>query len=371
MLAKPKVAIVHNWLTDRGGSENVLFELCKIFPEAPVYTLVYKSTAFPELENTRVITTWLQKVPWFRWRHEFFPPLRYFIWRFKKISGYDLVITNSSSENKAVRTPGAFHLAYIHTPPHYYWRYFNDYLKNPGFGKADFLARFFLRMLNPILKNLDYKSAQNPDALLANSKFIQDQISQYYGRDSTVLYPFIDTTRFKFKDSRKKDYYLVFGRQTPFKKTELTVEAFNNQASQQLIVAGDGPELPKLKAMAGKNITLTGRVETQKLVELIASAKACIFANEEDFGITWLESMALGTPVICFGSGGALETVAEGKTGLFFKKQTSSAIVESVKKFEKMSWDRKAIANHANQFSPEVFRRNLLTILKGLDQPGL
>lgn len=361
-MPKSRVAIVHNWLTDRGGSENILFELCNMFPDAPVYALVYNKDNFPELAKRQVITTWLQHIPWLRWRHEYFPPLRFLIWRFTKIKGYDLVITSSSSENKAVSTPGALHIAYIHTPPHYYWRYYREYLANPGFGKADPLARFFLRLLNPILKNFDFKAAQNPDYLLANSKFIQGQIKHYYKRESTILYPFVDTEKFTAKSTGKHDYYLTFGRLTPFKKTMPIVEAFNI-SGKKLVVAGAGPELGKLVSVAKDNILFEGRVADERLAELVCGAKACIFAGEEDFGIAWVESMAAGTPVICYGSGGALETVVAGKTGVFFEKQTPVAINEAVKEFEAKKWDRQAIARHAQNYDLSAFRKNLSSYL--------
>ena len=357
-----KVALVHNWLTIRGGSENVLFELVKKFPDAPIFALVYNPEKFPEFKNRDVRTSWLQHIPWLRWHHEFFPPIRYFIWRFTKLEGYDLVISNSSSENKAVRTPGAFHIAYIHTPPHYYWRYFKEYLAHPGFGKLDPLARVFLRILNPLLKNLDFKAAQNPDKLLANSKFIASQVKQYYNRDSTVLYPLVDVERFSKKGVEKQDFYLAYGRQTVFKRFDLLISAFN-ETGLKLKIAGAGPENENLKKISNGNIEYLGFVSDDELSELVNSAKACVFANEEDFGITWVESMAAGTPVICYGSGGALETVIDGQTGILFREQTSNSLINAINKFEKMSWDSAAIKSHAKSFSVKNFRTNLNEII--------
>lgn len=357
-----KVALTHNWLTVRGGSENVLFELCKMYPDAPIYTLVYDPKKFPEFKNKLIKTSWLQHLPWLRWHHEFFPPLRYIIWRLTKLDGYDLVISNSSSENKAVRTPGAFHVAYIHTPPHYYWRYFKEYLANPGFDKLDPLARFFLRILNPLLRRLDYKAAQNPDVLLANSKFVQGQIKQYYHRDSIVVYPLVDTERFGAIDSPTQDYYLAFGRQTVFKRLDLIIEAFN-ELGLQLKIAGTGPEHLNLKKNCKNNIELLGYVSDSELAHLVAGAKACVFANEEDFGITWVESMAAGVPAICYGSGGALETVIDGQTGILFNAQTVESLKSAINKAQKIDWDKEFISSHAKNFSSSNFRANFSKII--------
>lgn len=358
-----KVALVHNWLTIRGGSENVLFELSKIYSNAPIYTLVYDAKKFPELKDKTVNTSWLQHIPWLKWHHEFFPPLRYLIWRYTKLNGYDLVITNSSSENKAIRTPGALHIAYIHTPPHYYWRYFKEYLANPGFGKLDPIARLFLRLLNPLLQKLDYKSAQNPDFLLANSKFIQSQVKQYYNRDSTVLYPLVDTHRFSSHLSPSTNpYYLAFGRQTVFKKFDLIIDSFN-QLGLNLKIAGTGPEHDNLKKIAGSNVELLGYVSDEELVNLVNGAKACVFANEEDFGITWVESMSAGVPAICYGSGGALETVLDGKTGVLFNEQNPESVIDAVHKTEKIVWNQEIIKTQAQKFSANNFRKNLKNIL--------
>ncbi len=360
---KPKkVALVHNWLTVRGGSENVLFELAKIFPEAPIYCLVYDKNKFPELKDRIVITSWLQHIPILRYKHEFFPPIRYLIWRFTKLSGFDLVITSSSSENKAVRTLGAMHVAYIHTPPHYYWRYFNEYIKNPGFGFLDPLARIFLKILNPLLKKLDYQSAQNPDFLLANSKNIQSQIKQYYKRESTVLYPPVNTEKFKLAESNKLDFYLAYGRHTVFKKIDLIIEAFNNNGLI-LKVAGTGPEHNSLRSIANKNIEFLGYVSESELAKLVNQAKACIFANEEDFGISWVECMSAGTPAICYGSGGALETVIDGQTGILFNEQSIASINEAIIKTESIHWDRKLIREYTSTFSASHFKKNLLCVI--------
>lgn len=375
-LKPQKVALVHNWLTIRGGSENVLFEMAKIFPDAPIYTLVYDAKKFPEFKNRQVITSWLQHIPWLRWHHEFFPPIRYLIWRYTKLKGYDLVISNSSSENKAVRTPGAFHLSYIHTPPHYYWRYANEYLANPGFGALDPLVRIVLKIMNPLLRSLDKKAAQNPDKLLANSKFIAGQVKNYYGRESTVLYPPVDTQRFSSPTTppttyhlpSTKPYYLAFGRQTVFKRFDLVINAFN-ELGLPLKVAGTGPENKKLREMAKGNIEFLGYVSDKELASLVNQAKACVFANEEDFGITWVESMAAGTPVICYGSGGALETVLDGQTGILFSNQTADSLNKAIQCAEKTNWDYKLIKSHVSQFSKPSFQKNMQSLLNKIRNP--
>lgn len=363
---KKKVALVHNWLTTRGGSENVLFELSRIYPDAPIYTLVYNADLFPELANRTIKTSWLQYIPWLRWHHELFPPLRYLIWKNTILRDFDLVITSSSSENKAVRTPGALHIAYVHTPPHYYWRYMDEYLQHPGFGKLDPLARLALKLLIPLLKSFDRRSAQNPDALLANSKFVQNQISNYYDRESVVLYPLVDTVRFNVTNASTKNYYLAFGRQTVFKHFDIVIQAFN-ELGLRLKVAGTGSEHMNLKKIAESNVELLGYVSDSELARLVSEAKACVFGNEEDFGITWVESMAAGVPVICFGSGGALETVIDGKTGILFGEQTPQSIVNAVYRAERTTWDKEAIKAQSQNFSSTRFREDLLRIIEYLE----
>lgn len=364
---KNGVVFVHNWLTNRGGSENVLFELHKLYPDAPIYTLVYKKELFPELKDADVRTTWLQRIPLLRYHHELFPPLRYFIWRYKKLKNYQVVFSNSSSENKAVRSPGATHISYIHTPPHYYWRYHEEYITNPGFGKLDPFARVFLKTLNPLLKHLDRKAAQNPDIILANSQFIASEIKRYYGRTATVVYPPVDTKRFAVKNLKLPeytDYYLTFGRQTVFKKFDIVIDAFK-ELKKNLVIVGTGPEHDILvkQAEGSDFITFLGFIPSEQLASLVQHAKACVFANEEDFGITWVESMAAGTPVITFASGGALETVVAKKTGVFFEKQTASSLMEAVSTFEKIAFKKTDIKQQAMRFDTESFKATIKNII--------
>lgn len=362
----PKIALVHNWLTIRGGSEKVLFELHKMYPDAPIYTLVCNIENFPELADADIRTSWLQHVPWLKNHHELFPPLRYFIWRFTKVKGYEIVLTNCSSENKAVRVIGGKHIAYIHTPPHYYWRYFKDYLAHPGFGKLDPFARIGLRIFNPILKYLDKKAAANPDLIFGNSNFICGEIKKYYDRNATTLYPPVEIDRFTVSSNKKpiKKYYLAFGRQTVFKKFNLIIDSFIN-TDKTLLIVGDGPEHENLVKLANgaKNIIFKVGVSDPDLAAFVQGAQACIYANEEDFGITWVESMAAGTPVICYGSGGALETVINKKTGLLFKNQTVNDIKQAIDQFENLDFDKKFIKSHAQKFSTETFRRNIQKII--------
>ncbi len=354
-----KVAIVHDWLVG-GGAERVVAELHKLFPEAPIYTS-YCTPEWRERLDNKVITGWLQH----------FGRLRKFmglgrIWWFTRLdfSAYDLVISSSGAEAKGIRVPkNTLHVNYCHAPTHYYWSRYDEYMAHPGFGVLDPLARFGLRLLVAPLRRWDYKAAQRPDLMLANSTHIQAEIKKYYRRDAEVLFPPVDTSRFQGKTSANKRHgFVIVGRQTPYKRVDLAVAACT-KLGLPLTVVGNGPDHQRLRAMAGPSITFVADATDADVVRYFQSAEAFIFPLIDDFGVVSLESLAAGTPIIALHGGGALDYVVPGKTGEFFAEQTVDSLCEALKTFQPEKYDHAAIREAAQAFSPEHFDQKLLDFL--------
>ncbi len=356
-----KVAIVCDWLTGIGGAERVVLELHKLYPEAPIYTSQYDKKKISWFADALVQTTWLQKFP--AGLKKFLPVFRILAFKGIPLSDYSLIISSAGAEAKAVKkSPGTIHISYIHAPTHYYWSRYDSYLKNPGFGIFDPLARISLRVLVGPLRRADYKAAQGPDFLIANSTHTKEEIKKYYNRDSIVIHPPVDTKRFA-NSNTKRSGYVITGRQTPYKKIDLAVAACT-KLGVELAVIGDGPERQKLKKMAGPTITFLGETEEQEVVNRVKSAKAFIFPGLDDFGISSVEALAAGTPVIAFKAGGALDYVVEGETGIFFDSQDVESLCDAIQKFERLDFDNKKVAKHAEQFSIEQFHTSITEFVK-------
>ncbi|HEY5668099.1 MAG TPA: glycosyltransferase [Candidatus Saccharimonadales bacterium] len=362
--AKLKVAIVHDWLVG-GGAERVVQELHQMFPDAPIYTS-YATKEWQERLDGKVVTGFLQHGP--------FPRLRKYvgllrIWWFTHLdfTGYDLVISSSGNgEAKSIRVPkGVTHVCYCHAPTHYYWRHYKQYLAHPGFGVFDPLARLGLRLLVGPLRRWDLKASKRPDVMLANSTHTQAEIKEFYGRDSIVVYPPIDLDRFAVKRPiAKRKGYITVGRQTPYKKTDIIVAACT-KLGVPLTVIGGGPENDKLRRIAGPTITFPDHyVPDSEVPKHMQDAKAFLFAAYEDFGVTPVEALAAGTPVIAYKAGGALDYVVEGKTGHFYTEQTVEALCAAMQESDKLHFDHRAIAVHAQSFSPSAFQGKLTQIIK-------
>jgi glycosyltransferase involved in cell wall biosynthesis len=354
-----KVALVHHWLVSPGGAEKVLFELHQMWPKAPIFTAAYTPEKFPELRTADVRTTWLNKVPLAKTKHQLFPVLRGLSFRMLDLSSYDLVISSCAAEAKYVKTgPNTLHICYCHTPIRYYWSDYEWYLAHPPFGALNPVAKLALPLMIGRLRKLDYEEAQTVDVYLANSKTVQDRIKKYYHRDSTIIYPPIDTDPLTKLQRSHKDYYLMVGRQVAYKRLDLAVDAFN-ALGLKLKVVGEGEEISRQQPRAKSNIEFTGWLSDRERNKLFAGARAFIWPQEEDFGITAVEAMAAGCPVIAFNKGGAREYVTEGVTGALFDQQTPAALVEAIRRFEVMSLDESAIRNRALEFDSRVFRSKL------------
>ncbi|MET1033330.1 MAG: glycosyltransferase [Candidatus Saccharimonadales bacterium] len=359
---KLKVAIVHDWLIG-GGAERVVQALHEMFPDAPIYTS-YATDEWREKLDGKVVTGFLQRWP--------FPKLRKFvgvfrIWWFGHLdfSDYDLVISSSGNgEAFGIKTSGnTKHICYCHTPTHYYWRHYNQYMKRPGFGTFDPLARVGLKMLLGPLRRWDYKAAQRPDLFVANSTHIQSDIKTYYDRDSVVVHPPIDLERFEQEPVVKRDGFVTIGRLAAAKHVDVLIEACN-RLKLPLTVIGNGPDYDRLAKIAGPTITFLGKatntfVSDAEIPAHLKKAQAFLFASFDDFGIVSAEALASGTPVIAYKAGGALDYVEPGKTGLFFDQQTADSLCEVLQSFDSSAFDPAYIHQFATQFSPENFKQHM------------
>ncbi|MCX6727348.1 MAG: glycosyltransferase [Candidatus Saccharibacteria bacterium] len=359
-----KVAIVHDWLVG-GGAEKVVQELHALYPGAPIYTS-YATQEWRDKLDGKVVTGSLQHWPFSKLR-KFLGVKR--IWWFSHLdlSEYDLVISSSGNgEAKDVTVrDGATHICYCHAPTHFYWRSYDQYMKSPGFGVFDPLARLGLKLLVKPLRNRDYKAAQNPDFFIANSQFIADEIKQYYGRDSIVINPPVDVERFTSVKNTKRQGFVTMGRQVAYKQTEIIIDACND-LDLPLTVIGRGPEHDNLVRRAGPNVTFKTNVSDDQMPSELASAEAFIFAAEEDFGIAPVEAMAAGTPVIAYKAGGALDYVTPGISGEFFEEQTAESLKKSLAHFNAKQYDSQTIKKHAGSFDSQNFRTKLKQYIQSI-----
>ena len=348
-----KTAVVHDWLMSQGGAERVLDEILELYP-SPVFTL------FQNLENglsgnigkAEIKQSFIQKLPLEHYRN-YLPLYPFAIERFD-LSAYDLIISSSHSVAKGVKTHrNQLHICYCHTPMRYAWDLEEHYLESMGPLKA-LVAR---KVLN-FLRKWDVSSIQRVDVFIANSHYVANRIKRVYGREATVIYPPVSTHLFTPKE-KKEDYYITVSRLVSYKKVDLLIHAFNKMPSKKLKIVGTGPELEKLRAKARDNIEILGFQSSENIRDLLASAKGFVFAAEEDFGIAPLEAQASGTPVIAYGRGGALETVVQGVTGLFFADQTPFSLISAVLEFEKMTWNSSLIRKHAEKFGVGRFKKEL------------
>lgn len=357
-----KVAIVHDWLIG-GGAERVVMEISKMYPDAPIYTSYISDEWRERLAPAKIVTGYLQNFPRLR---KYLTPLRQHWFSHLDFSGFDLVISSTGNgEAKGIRVPeGTTHVCYCHSPTHFYWRHYDQYLAQPGFGLFNPLVRVGLKVLVRPLRRWDLKASKLPDYYIANSTHIQNDIKRYYGRDSEVIHPPIDISRFKaLVNKQNRAGFVTVGRQVPFKKTDLIVRACT-ELNLPLTVIGRGPEHENLKTIAGPTVQFLSDATDADVADQMSKAAAFIFASYEDFGITPVEAMASGTPVIAYQAGGALDYVKPGVTGEFFEAQTVDSLVLALKKFKPEKYDPQIISQSAEQFSPEHFVNNLKGYLK-------
>lgn len=354
----PRVAIVHDWLYG-GGAELVVEQLHLLFPDAPIYAS-FATKEWRKRLDGKVITGFLGWWP-FNKLHKFLGPLRILWYTHLKFDGYDIVISSSGAEAKGIKVPkGTLHINYCHAPTHYYWSRYDEYMKHPGLGIFDPLGRFALWLLVKPLRRWDFKAAGRPDVMIANSTHIQKEIKKYYKRDSTVIFPPVDLARFSKHTNRlhKRRGFVISGRQTPYKRFDLAVIACT-KLGLPLTVIGNGPDNKRLRKLAGKSVTFLGKVSDEVLEEEFASAHALIFPGLDDFGITAVEALASGTPVVAFKAGGALDYIRPHVTGEFFEREQPGALARVLKTFDGKAYSSAAIRAYAQRFSKETFQKTM------------
>ena len=352
-MSSPRVALVHDWLTGMRGGERVLLELSRLFPDAPIYTLLWnRGTVDPEIEQRVVGTSWLQQAPFSAGGYRNYLPLFPAAIRSIRIGEADLVLSSSHAVAKAVRTPpGARHVSYVHTPMRYAWGFGGNYF--PGGGAVRRLA---LECVAPYLRRFDKRSTRRVDLLIANSANVQRRIQDVYQRAADVIHPPVDTDFFHPGPTAEEgSYYLLVSSLEPYKRVDVALEAFR-RLDRRLVVVGTGTLAGRLARDAPPNVELFGRVDDERLRRLYQGCRALVFPADEDFGMVPVEAQACGKPAICFRKGGAVESVIEGETGLFFEEQEPSALAESVRRFETMDWDSEPIRRNSLRFSRTVFR---------------
>lgn len=350
-----KVAIVHYWLVSMRGGEKVIEQLCRVFPDADLFTLVCRPERLSKTITAHKITTsFLQKFPKATSIYQSLLPLMPLAVEQFDLTGYDLVISSDTNVTKGVVTgPHTLHLCYCHTPMRYAWDMYHAYLNGSGLGRLKKLA---MVLTMSYLRTWDVAASNRVDVFIANSRYVRGRIRKHYRRDAAVIYPPVDVGEF-MPGGETGDFYLVLGQIIPYKRIDVAVEAFN-RSGRQLVVIGEGSEVARLKALAKPNIRFLGHQPFDSIKDHYRRCKAFVFPGEEDFGITPLEAQASGRPVIAYGRGGVLETVRENDTGLFFAEQTPESLNEAVDRFERGDHTitpEKCVAN-APSFSDEAFR---------------
>jgi glycosyltransferase involved in cell wall biosynthesis len=358
----PRVAVVHEWLTIPGGSEDVVIELLEMFPDAELFTSIYDPEPWPAIVTERPVhASRLNRIPGARAHYPKLLPLMTAAYRAFDFSRFDLVLSSNHACAKNIRTPpGVLHVCYCHTPMRYAWD--ESLLEGEEIGRATRLA---LPLMLRRLRRQDVEGASSPDAILANSRHVADRIRRYWGRAAEVVNPPVDVARLLSLPRSPGERYLVFGRVVPYKRVELAVAACA-RLGRPLAVAGDGRALDSVRAAAAghERIELLGRVSDEERDALMASARALLFPGEEDFGIVPVEAQAAGLPVIAYGVGGASETVVDGRTGALFDVQSALGLAEAIERFERMALDEHAIRANAERFGRERFRAEMAAAIE-------
>lgn len=358
-----RLTLVHDFLIQMGGAERVVESVSESFPEAPIYTSATFGDSLFDVFKSRVIhNSWMQMLPGMAKHHKklfFLYPLAF---RALKMKENDLAWISSSSFAKWIPKPrGARFVCYCHTPPRYFWNA-DEYLENEIGNPA---LRAFVRMLMPLFRASDKRQSRKIDLFLANSRNVQERIRECYGRDSLVVYPPVDVERFQCSD-HSEDYFLIVSRLVSYKRVDLAVEAFS-KAGRKLVVIGDGPDRARLEKLAGPTVSFLGRASDAAVTEAMMNCRGFVFPGHEDFGITPVEAQACGKPVLAYRAGGALETVMEGVTGVFFDEQNENSFREALEQFDTVEWDPKQIRHNAERFSTERFAERTREILEAVD----
>jgi glycosyltransferase involved in cell wall biosynthesis len=376
-----RIALVHDWLTGMRGGEKCLEVLCEMFPEAPIYTIVYRPGSVSSLITSHKIhTSFIQRLPLGVRHYRRFLPLFPAAVEHFELRGFDLVISSSHCAAKGVVVhAGTRHLCYCHTPMRYVWNAYEEYF---GGARARTPTGLAMTLLAPWLRAWDVNTSRRVDHFVANSRTVAGRIERYYGRSASVVHPWVDTDVFVPAnvpgehpgehpgDDPREGPYLMVTALVPYKRVELAVQAAA-RANLDLVVVGEGPERRRLERIAGPKVRFTGWLETGELVRQYQSCRALLFPGEEDFGIVPLEAMACGRPVVALGRGGATETVVEGETGVFFDAPEPESLAEAIQRLEAGRWDPERIRRRALEFSRDRYRQGMeREIQRVMEAPG-
>jgi len=369
-LRDKKIAVVCDWIKDWGGAEVVLEHILEVFPQADVYSSIFFQADRPIFAGRKIVTSFLQRIPFLNKLHKFIPMLRPLAFEQMDLSEYDIVISSSSAESKGIITkPETLHICYCHTPTRYYWSHYFEYFNRLEFWILNPIAKWMMPKIIHKMRQWDYCAAQRVDFFIANSYNTANRIAKYYRRESEVIHPGVEVDDFLFRED-KEDYYFYVGRVIPYKKFDLLVDAFNINGKKLILATSTDNKLYReLVAKSRSNIEWRFWISNADKKRVIALAKAMLFPPEEDFGIVPIEAMAAGTPVIAYGKGGALETVIEnrpflGPTGVFFCEQTVESLNDAIERFESMEFDYKRIREHAYNFDVRVFKEKLVKFIE-------
>jgi len=357
-----KVALIHDHLAQDGGAEKVLKVFADMFPKAPIFTLLYDEKNVEQYKGRKIETSIIQRLPGGVKHYQWYMPFMPMAVEFFDLSNFDLVISDASAFAKGVITPvDSLHICYCHTPTRYLWDYTHKYINELKYNK------YFKKVISLLLSYIriwDRSAADRVDVYIANSIEVKKRISKYYKRDSRVIYPPVEIDKFKISEE-VEDFFLIGGRLSPYKRVDIVVKAFK-ELNLKLKVFGDGVDRARLEEIAGgvDNIEFLGRVSDEGKAELYSKCQAFLNPQDEDFGITVVEAMASGRPVIAYNKGGAKETVVEGETGVFFDVQSEEFIIDAVNKFQNLKFDSRKIREHAKKFSEENFKRGVVSFIE-------
>jgi glycosyltransferase involved in cell wall biosynthesis len=355
-----RVAIVHDYLNQRGGAERVVAALHEIFPEAPIFTSVLdRAQLWPQLRSADIRVSWMQRLPGIKRHFKKYLLLCPLVFDRLDLSGFDLVLSSSSAFAKAARAPrGSRHVCYCYTPARFLWSY-DQYVEHEDLGRV---TRAALPWAIRTLQRWDLRTAARPDKFVAISTVVAERIRQIYGREAAIVPPPVDTERFRHLSGQPGDYYLIMSRLNAYERLHLAVQAFN-RLRLPLLVAGEGPHRATLERMAGPTVRFLGHVTDEVAGRLLSGCRALVFPGEEDFGIAVVEANATGRPVVAYQGGGALDTVEPEVTGVFFAEPSADSLAESVLRSARISWDRMAIRRHASRFDVAAFRERMERLL--------
>ena len=342
-----RIAVVHDWLTGMRGGEAVLEAILDVLPGAELFTLFhFKGSVSAKIESRRIHTSWLQPLARRVRDYRNLLPLFPSAVRQWDFSDFDLIVSSSHAVAKGVRARGKPHLCYCHTPMRYIWDRFDDY-----FPPSRPLQRALVAPIAARLRRWDRSTAAEVTHFVANSNFVRDRIARFYGREAEVIHPFVDDLflREPLVD-RRDDHHVVVSALVPYKQVEIAIDAIESSA-RKLVVIGGGPLLEKLRARTSPNVQFLGSVERSRIVSVVARARSLILPGVEDFGITPLEAMALGTPVVALGTGGVRDSVVSGRTGIFFERPDVESLRRAIDEVESQQWDRETLRRHAAGFS--------------------